>query len=101
VWTGFDQDRSLGPGEEGAHVSVPIWTYYMREALRGAPRHWVPVPDGIVTVRISPTTGLLASSDNPNFIMEKFIEGSLPKAENYEGPANNQNPLLEGDKPLF
>ena len=101
VWTGFDQDRSLGPGEEGAHVSVPIWTYYMHEALRGAPRHWVPVPDGIVTVRISPTTGLLASSDNPNFIMEKFIEGSLPKPENYEGPANNQNPLLEGDKPLF
>ena len=38
-------------------------------------------------------------ADNPNFIMEKFIEGSLPKPENYEGP--NQNQLLEGDKPLF
>ncbi len=100
VWTGFDQDRSLGEGEEGGRVSVPIWTYFMHEALAGAPRHGVPVPDGIVTVRISPQTGFLASADNPNGIMEKFIEGNLPKTEVYEGP-NNQNPMTDGDKPLF
>jgi len=100
VWTGFDQDRSLGDGEEGARAAVPTWTYFMRVALAGAPRHPVPVPDGIVTVRISPDSGLLASSDNPNGIMEKFIEGNLPKTEVYEGP-NNQNPLTDGDKPLF
>jgi penicillin-binding protein 1A len=100
VWTGFDSDRSLGAGEEGAHVSVPIWTYFMHEALAGTARHGVPVPDGIVSVRISPTTGLLASSDNPNGIMEKFIEGNLPKSELYEGP-NATNPMTDGDKPLF
>ncbi|HME39778.1 MAG TPA: penicillin-binding protein 1A [Steroidobacteraceae bacterium] len=100
VWTGFDQDRSLGDGEEGAHVAVPTWTYFMHEALAGAPRHGVPVPDGIVTVRISPETGLLASSDNPNGIMEKFMEGNLPKSEVYEGP-NQSNPMNVGDKPLF
>jgi penicillin-binding protein 1A len=100
VWTGFDQDRSLGEGEEGSRVAVPIWTYFMHEALAGAPRHGVPLPDGIVTVRISPETGLLASSDNPNGIMEKFMEGNLPKSEVYEGPGN-QNPLTDGDKPLF
>ena len=91
VWTGFDQDRTLGDGEEGARVAVPTWTYFMHEALAGAPRHGVPVPDGIVAVRISPETGLLASSDNPNGIMEKFMEGNLPKSEVYEGP-NNSNP---------
>jgi len=79
---------------------VPAWTYYMHEALAGVPRHGVPVPDGIVTVRISPETGLLASADNPNGIMEKFIEGNLPKSESYEGP-NNANPMNDGDKPLF
>jgi penicillin-binding protein 1A len=100
VWTGFDQDRSLGEGEEGAHVAVPTWTYFMHEALAGAPRHGVSMPDGIVTVRISPETGLLASSDNPNGIMEKFIEGNLPKSELYEGP-NQSNPMNVGDKPLF
>jgi len=100
VWTGFDQDRSLGEGEEGGRVSVPIWTYFMHEALAHAPRHGIPVPDGIVTVRISPETGLLASADNPDGIMEKFIEGNLPKTEFFEGP-NNQNPMTDGDKPLF
>jgi penicillin-binding protein 1A len=100
VWTGFDQDRSLGSGEEGAHVSLPIWIYFMHDALEGTPRHLWPMPDGIVSARISPETGLLASADNPNAIMEKFIEGNLPKAEVYEGP-NNQNPMTDGDKPLF
>jgi penicillin-binding protein 1A len=100
VWTGFDQDRSLGDGEEGGRVAVPIWTYFMHEALAGAPKHGVPVPDGIVAARISPETGLLASSDNPNSIIEYFIEGNLPKSEVYEGPSN-ANPMNDGDKPLF
>jgi penicillin-binding protein 1A len=98
VWIGFDQDRSLGEGEQAAHVAVPSWTYFMHQALAGTARHGVPVPDGIVSVRISPQTGFLASADNPNGIMEKFIEGNLPKAELYEGQ-NTNNP--EGDKPLF
>jgi penicillin-binding protein 1A len=98
VWTGFDQDRTLGQGEEGAHVSVPIWTYFMKEALAGTAKHPVLVPDGIISVRISPKTGLLASSDDPNGIMEKFMEGNLPKTEVYEGQ-NPNNP--EGEKPLF
>jgi penicillin-binding protein 1A len=98
VWTGFDQDRTLGEGEQGARVSVPTWTYFMKEALAGTARHGVPIPDGIVSVRISPKTGLLASSDDPNGIMEKFIEGNLPKAELYEGQ-NPNNP--DSDKPIF
>jgi hypothetical protein len=52
-----------------------------------------------VTVRISPDTGLLASADDPNGIMEKFIDGALPKPGSPEGQ-NNQNPN-DGDKPLF
>jgi penicillin-binding protein 1A len=100
VWTGFDQDRSLGSGEQGARAALPTWIFFMREALAGTPRHAVTVPDGIVTARISPVTGLLASSDDPNAIPEKFIEGNLPKQEVYEG-TNNQNPMTDGDKPLF
>jgi penicillin-binding protein 1A len=98
VWVGFDAERSLGEGEQGGRTAVPAWTYFMHEALVGTARHGVPVPDGIVSVRISPQTGLLASADNPNGIMEKFIEGNLPKAELYEGQ-NTNNP--ESDKPLF
>jgi penicillin-binding protein 1A len=99
VWTGFDQDRSLGELEQGSRAALPTWIFFMHQALAGVPRHKVPVPDGIVTVRISPDTGLLASSDDANAIMEKFIEGNLPKQGNAE--QNNQNPLNDGDKPLF
>jgi penicillin-binding protein 1A len=98
VWVGFDSDRSLGEGEQGGRTAIPAWTYFMHEALAGTAKHGVPIPDGIVSVRISPKTGLLASSDDPSGIMEKFIEGNLPKAEPYEGQ-NPNNP--EGDKPLF
>jgi penicillin-binding protein 1A len=93
VWVGFDSERSLGDGEEGGRVAVPAWTYFMHDALAGAPRHGVPVPDGIVTARISADTGLIASADNPSGILEKFIEGNLPQAELYEAP--------NGDKPIF
>jgi len=96
VWVGFDQDRALGPGEEGGHTAVPIWTYFMHDALAGTPRHPVPMPDGMVTARINPDTGELASSDDPKGIMETFIDGELPKAEVYEGPKST-----DGDKPLF
>jgi penicillin-binding protein 1A len=98
VWVGFDSDRSLGEGEQGGRTAVPAWTYFMHTALESLPLHPVPVPDGIVSVRISPRSGLLASSDDPSGIMEKFIEGNLPKSEFYEGQ-NTNNP--EGDKPLF
>ncbi len=100
VWVGFDTEHSLGDGEEGARVALPTWVYFMHEALEGAPKHPVPQPDGLVTVRISPQTGLLASADNPNGIMETFIEGNLPRAESYEGQ-NTDNPMNDGDKPLF
>jgi penicillin-binding protein 1A len=88
VWTGFDQARTLGAGEDGAAASLPTWVYFMHAALEGAPRHGVPVPDGIVTARISPQSGLIASADDPNAISEKFIDGNLPKAESEEGAAN-------------
>jgi penicillin-binding protein 1A len=98
VWVGFDTERSLGEGEQGGRTAIPAWTYFMHAALFGSPSHGVPIPDGIVSVRISPRTGLLASSDDPTGIMEKFIEGNLPKPELYEGQ-NPNNP--EAEKPLF
>jgi penicillin-binding protein 1A len=99
VWTGFDSERSLGDfNDQGSRVAVPTWTYFMKQALEGTPRHGVPIPDGIVRVRISPKTGLLASSDDPSAIMEYFVEGNLPKADLYEA----QNPNSpEADKPIF
>ncbi|MGH8150400.1 MAG: penicillin-binding protein 1A [Steroidobacteraceae bacterium] len=78
VWVGYDDERPLGETEEGAHTALPIWVYFMREALQGVPETSRPMPDGLVTLRISPTTGRLASAENPNAILETFMVNHLP-----------------------
>lgn len=78
VWVGFDQERSLGEGEEGSRTAVPIWVHFMREALKGVPQRSRPMPAGLVQVRISPDSGTIASVDDPNGIFETFMSNRLP-----------------------
>ena len=80
VWVGFDQERPLGGVEEGAHTALPIWIHFMREALKGVPQEKRPMPDGIVTLRVSPQTGALVSAENPDSMAEIFMADHLPAA---------------------
>lgn len=51
AWMGFDQPRSLGSGETGGGVSLPIWLDYMRVALKDQPQIPPgPMPDGLSKV---------------------------------------------------
>jgi penicillin-binding protein 1A len=81
VWVGFDQERPLGESEEGARTALPIWIQFMKEALKGVPEQARPMPDGLVTLRISPETGTLVSAENPEGIPEMFMVNHLPAAE--------------------
>jgi len=48
AWMGYDQPRSLGTGETGGGVSLPIWVDFMREALKDMePKTPGPLPDGL------------------------------------------------------
>ena len=78
AWVGFDQLRPLGTDEEGSHTALPMWIYFMREALAGRPGHRLPMPDGVVTARISPETGELADGNDPNSMFEYFLADHLP-----------------------
>lgn len=78
AWVGFDQERSLGPGEEGSRTALPMWIYFMAEALQGVPEQRRAPPPGLVTMRISADSGLSARPDEPNAIFETFIAGHLP-----------------------
>ena len=80
VWVGFDQERPLGESEEGAKTALPIWIHFMREALKAVPQERRPMPDGIVTLRISPVTGALVSAENPDGMAEIFMADHLPAA---------------------
>jgi penicillin-binding protein 1A len=78
VWVGYDQERPLGESEEGAKTALPIWMNFMREALRGVPERRRPMPDGLIQLRISPDTGMLASGENRDAISETFMVDRLP-----------------------
>ncbi len=80
VWVGYDDNRPLGAGDEGAHTALPIWLHFMRYALEGVPQWQRPMPTGIVTLRVSPQTGALVSDENPDGIPEVFMASHLPTA---------------------
>jgi penicillin-binding protein 1A len=96
VWVGYDQEQSLGEGEEGSSVAVPIWVRLMREGLRGVPDVPRPMPPGLVTARVDASTGQLAPPGDSAAVSEFFFTDKLPAAAT--GPAN---PANTGTEPLF
>jgi penicillin-binding protein 1A len=52
VWMGFDEKRSLGAKETGAHAALPIWMNFMSTAMSGKdPGQFQAAPDVPVTVQ--------------------------------------------------
>jgi len=79
VWVGFDDSKPLGRRETGASAALPMWVDYMRVALEGEPETVMERPPGLVTVKIDPSTGLLAGADDPNAVFESFRADNVPK----------------------
>jgi len=105
AWVGFDQERPLGRGEQGSRTALPIWIYFMAEALQGTPERRRTPPPGLVTMRISAETGLAARPDDANAMFETFIDGHLPpiaEGVNPESPLDTTPPPQpSSDEPLF
>jgi penicillin-binding protein 1A len=78
VWVGFDDIRSLGETESGAHAALPIWTDFMREALLQLPEVPFEIPENIVFVNVDAATGLLASDHGEQGTVEIFLKGTEP-----------------------
>ncbi len=78
VWVGFDDKTSLGPNETGARAALPIWIYFMSNALKDMPIEAFKPPEGIKFVKVNLETGLPVDSDTKDSILEAFIEGNLP-----------------------
>jgi penicillin-binding protein 1A len=79
VWVGFDQKRSLGNGQDGASVALPIWREFMQAYIedRPVPEGFVP-PNNIVMVHVDATTGAVTEPWAVDAIQEAFIAGSQP-----------------------
>jgi penicillin-binding protein 1A len=77
AWVGYDKPRALGGSETGGAAALPIWIKYMAAALRGVPEVEPVVPEGIMALRIDPTTGIRADNDE-NGIYEYFYHENPP-----------------------
>ena len=81
AWVGFDNHaRSLGSGEAGGSTALPMWKSFMSVALPGTRNAALRIPDGLVRVRISNKTGLLADYGETDTRFEYFREGNEPAA---------------------
>ena len=80
VWVGFDNvnGKLEGLHEYGSKAALPIWIDFMKQALAHQPNDDMPVPPGIVTVRIDPSTGLLANPSQRHAIFEVFRQKYEP-----------------------
>ena len=78
AWVGFDKLEPLGRGETGGRAALPMWIDYMAVALKGVQEQKLEPPEGLVTVRIDPGTGLLAGSGQTDGIFETFREANVP-----------------------
>lgn len=104
VWAGFDQPASLGRHEYGGTVALPIWISFMGAALKDRPEYLPPEPKGIVTLRVDPFSGRLASPDSPGAYFEVFKAEDAPPPMSELSPGygipNSPLPLNEESAPL-
>jgi len=105
AWVGFDQERSLGRREEGGRTALPMWIYFMSKALKGTPEHPLTQPPGLVSVRIEPDTGLLASAGDPRAVFETFRSDRLPRRDTRQSqgqdPDQDENEKEPDEDTLF
>ncbi len=82
TWVGYDKVRFLGRNMTGAAAALPIWDALVR---RGVEEEWLDpeetfeAPPGIVELEIEPSSGLLASEEAEETIVETFLEGTEPE----------------------
>lgn len=69
VWVGFDDHRSLGRGEEGARVALPIWIDFMTRALKEQPPG--EFPDSPLLRNPDQVKEILASAGNERLMPEQ------------------------------
>ena len=82
VWVGFDDYRQLGL--EGAQSALPIWTEFMKRAMRFSPYRDAKefaVPQGVVSARLCSESRQLATPNCPSTYTEYFVDGSQPTVE--------------------
>ena len=81
VYVGYDTPKDLGEGETGGKVAVPIFSDFMKTALKNKERRPFLVPEGVEMVKVDYKTGSVIRSDSKNTIYEAFLKGYSSSSE--------------------
>lgn len=98
TWVGFDTPHPLH--EYAARLALPMWVDFMKIALKDVPEREIKQPDNVVAVRIDPTTGLLAQSNQSNAIIEYFRAEEVPGMDDSTSSTGTR-PEQENQEHLF
>jgi penicillin-binding protein 1A len=112
AWIGFDQPQTLGRGETGGVAALPIWMSYMGTVLKGTAEQPFAPPQGVMTVRVDPDTGMRAEGGGgiADYFFQEFgppEAGSVAFGANAAGassgpfPATADRPVDDFRQPLF
>lgn len=98
TWIGFDNPRSLGRNETGGQAALPMWISYMGQALKGVPEQPLSPPEGIVTAKIDPETGMRTQDGR---ITEFFYQEFVPPEQGIDNTGSVDRPPDEVRNQLF
>jgi penicillin-binding protein 1A len=85
VYIGFDEPRTLGPGEAGSRAALPVFRQFVEEALADVPPTPFRLPQGVTLVSINPRTGETLPAGTPGAILEPFKPGTEPGVQAASG----------------
>jgi len=78
VFIGYDTPKPMGKGGTGGIIAAPVVGDFLKNALVDTPPAPFRVPPGIKFVRVDLKTGLRASADDTNTILEAFKPDEEP-----------------------
>ena len=81
TWAGFSDNSPVGNREWGSTTPIETWIEFMASGLPSeANSSQLPRPQGIVSVKIDPDTGLRTHPSDPEGIFEIFREEHVPSS---------------------
>ena len=75
-WVGHDKNQAISSVE--SHKAAPIFAQFLEQTLEPIPPKIFPIPSGVVSAYIEPSTGTIATSQCPDSRLEVFVKGTEP-----------------------
>ncbi len=102
VWTGYDQSKLIERTEEKQYAKN-IWADFMENSLEGSKfKKFKPPGDQIISVKIHPESGKIATKDCPVSATTYFIKGTEPSEHcTLHLDSESKEPDKKSDSPWY